>query len=160
MKKILWSVFLLTAAIFTSCSLDDNSQFASAGNGKLIVNFSIQDPTSGMATRAAIAPEAGEENIKTLDLIFFQSNSNGTGDFKGWKELIATSSTPLEMNTDMTFDFSDLGLNMADAYDILVVANMGNNYLPIDGSQTLDDWKAEIKSKNFKEVKAEIQGIP
>ena len=65
MKKILWSVFLLTAAIFTSCSLDDNSQFASAGNGKLIVNFSIQDPTSGMATRAAIAPEAGEENIKT-----------------------------------------------------------------------------------------------
>lgn len=157
MKKILWSVFLLTAAIFTSCGLDDNSQFASAGNGKLIVNFSIQDPTSGMATRAAIAPEAGEENIKTLDLIFFQSNSNGTGDFKGWKELIATSSTPLEMNTDMTFDFSDLGLNMADAYDILVVANMGNNYLPIDGSQTLDDWKAEIKSKNFKEVKAEIQ---
>ena len=157
MKKILWSVLLLATVVFTSCSLDDDRRFSSGENGKFIVNFSIQDPTSGLATRAAIAPEAGEENIKTLDLIFFTSNSDGSGNFKGWKELIATSSAPLVMNTDMAFDFSDLGLQMTDAYDILVVANMGNNYLPTDGSQTLADWKTAIQNSTYKEAKAKIQ---
>lgn len=157
MKKILWYVFLLTTAVFTSCRIDDEDRFSSGKNGKLIINFSVQDPTSGLATRAAIAPEEGEENVKTIDLIFFESNNNGTGTFKGWKELSATSENPLVMNTDMAFDFSDLGLNMTDAYDILVVANIGDNYLSADSSQTLDEWKAAIKSKNFKEAKADIK---
>lgn len=61
------------------------------------------------------------------------------------------------MNTDMIFDFSDIGLNMTDAYDILVVANMGDNYLPIDGSQTIEEWKAAVENKNFKEAKADVQ---
>lgn len=157
MRKIIWSVFLLTTFFFTSCSLDNDQRNSSEENNKLIVNFSIQDPTSGLATRASIAPEAGEENIKTLDLIFFTSNNDGSGSFKGWKELTATSSSPLTMNTDMAFDFSDIGLQMTDAYDILVVANMGDNYLPTDGSQTLADWKAAIKNCTFKEAKAKIQ---
>lgn len=157
MKKIVGSAFLLITALFASCSLDDDNRFSSGENGKFIVNLSIQDPSSGLATRAAIAPEDGEENIKTLDLIFFESNNDGTGGFKGWKELIATSSDPLKMNTDITFDFSDLGLKMNETYDILVVANMGNNYLPTDASQTLDDWKTEIKNRNFKAAKAEVQ---
>lgn len=157
MKKILWYVFLLTTAVFTSCRIDDEDRFSSGKNGKLIINFSVQDPTSGLATRAAIAPEEGEENVKTIDLIFFESNNNGTGTFKGWKELSATSENPLVMNTDMAFDFSDLGLNMTDAYDILVVANIGDNYLSADSSQTLDEWKAAIKSKNFKEAKSDIK---
>jgi hypothetical protein len=140
MRKIIWSVFLLTTSFFTSCSLDDDQRNVSEGNNKLIVNFSIQDPTSGLATRASIAPEAGEENIKTLDLIFFTSGSDASGSFKGWKELTGTSSAPLVMNTDMAFDFSDIGLQMTDAYDILVVANMGDNYLPADGSQTLEEY--------------------
>lgn len=124
MKKILWFVFLLTTIVFPSCTIDDDSRLSAGGDSKLIINFSIQDPTSGMATRAAVAPEEGEENIKTLDLIFFEMNSDGTGVFKGWKELTATSSSPLIMNTDITFDFSDLGLSMTEAYDILVVANV------------------------------------
>lgn len=157
MKKMVWYVFLLIPAIFMSCSLEDDSGLAPKENGRLTINFSIQNPASGLATRAAIAPEAGEENIKTLDLIFFESNSNGTGIFKGWKELTATPDAPLEMNTDMAFDFSDIGLKATDAYDILVIANMGNNYLPTDGSQTLDDWKTVIKNKNFKEAKAEVR---
>lgn len=157
MKKMIWCAFLLMQTIFMSCNLEDNSGLVPKGNGRLTINFSIQDPASGLATRAAIAPEAGEENIKTLDLIFFESNSNGTGIFKGWKELTATPSAPLEMNTDLVLDFSDIGLKTTDAYDILVVANMGNNYLPTDGSQTLDDWKTAIKNKNAKEAKAEIQ---
>lgn len=159
MRKIIWAVFLLTTSFFTSCSLDDDQRNASEGNNKLIVNFSIQDPTSGLATRASIAPEAGEENIKTLDLIFFASGSDASGSFKGWKELTATSSAPLVMNTDMAFDFSDIGLQMTDAYDILVVANMGDNYLPADGSQTLEEWKSAIKNSTFKEAKAKIRAF-
>ena len=112
-----------------------------------------------MATRAAIAPEAGEENIKTLDLIFFESNGNGTGTFKGWKELTSASGSPLEMNTDIVFDFSDIGLKTTDAYDILAVANMGSNYLPTDGSQSMDDWKNAIKNSNFKTARAEVQAF-
>lgn len=157
MRKILGTVFLLAATVFTSCSSDEDGSFSSGEKGKLIVNFSVQNPTSGLATRAAIAPEAGEENIKTIDLIFFSSNSDGTGSFKGWKELVATSGSPLAMNTDMAFDFADLGLQMTDAYDILVVANMDNNYLPADGSQTLEDWKNVIKSRNFKDAKATVR---
>lgn len=61
------------------------------------------------------------------------------------------------MNTDMVFDFSDIGLSMTEPYDILIVANMGDNYLPTDGSQTLADWKSVIQRKNYKEAKAEIQ---
>ena len=68
-------------------------------------------------------------------MIFFESNGNGTGTFKGWKELTSASGSPLEMNTDIVFDFSDIGLKTTDAYDILAVANMGSNYLPTDGSQ-------------------------
>lgn len=157
MKKTAWYAFLLIPAILASCNPEDDSGLVPKENSKLTINLSIQDPASGLATRAAIAPEAGEENIKTLDLIFFESNNNGTGIFKGWKELTATPDAPLEMNTDMAFNFSDLGLKMTEAYDILAVANMGNNYLPADGSQTLDDWKTAIKNKNFKEAEADVR---
>ncbi len=159
MKKILWFVFLLTTIVFPSCTIDDDSRLSAGGDSKLIINFSIQDPTSGMATRAAVAPEEGEENIKTLDLIFFEMNSDGTGVFKGWKELTATSSSPLIMNTDITFDFSDLGLSMTEAYDILVVANMGDNYLSPDSTWTLEEWKTVVKGKTFKQAKADIQAF-
>ena len=84
-------------------------------------------------------------------MIFFESNGNGTGTFKGWKELTSASGSPLEMNTDIVFDFSDIGLKTTDAYDILAVANMGSNYLPTDGSQSMDDWKNAIKNSNFKQ---------
>ena len=150
MRKILWYAFLLIPAVFTSCNLEDDSGLIPQENRKLTISFSVQDPASGLATRAAIAPEAGEENIKTLDLIFFESNGNGTGTFKGWKELTSASGSPLEMNTDIVFDFSDIGLKTTDAYDILAVANMGSNYLPTDGSQSMDDWKNAIKNSNFK----------
>ena len=154
MKKILWTVCFLTV-VFTACKEEDWSPIEE--NGTLVINFTIQNPSSGPITRSTIAPEAGEENIKTLDLIFFDSNSDGTGTFKGWKKLTATPEKPLTMNTDMIFDFSDIGLNMTDAYDILVVANMGDNYLPIDGSQTIEEWKAAVENKNFKEAKADVQ---
>lgn len=157
MRKILWYVSLLIPAVVTSCGLEDDSGLVPKENSKLTISFSVQDPASGLATRAAIAPEAGEENIKTLDLIFFESNSNGTGTFKGWKELTPASGTPLEMNTDIVFDFSDIGLKTTDAYDILAVANMGSNYLPANGSQSLDDWKNAIKNSNFKTARAEVQ---
>lgn len=124
MRKILWYAFLLIPAVFTSCNLEDDSGLIPQENRKLTISFSVQDPASGLATRAAIAPEAGEENIKTLDLIFFESNGNGTGTFKGWKELTSASDSPLEMNTDIVFDFSDIGLKTTDAYDILAIANM------------------------------------
>ena len=74
MRKILWYAFLLIPAVFTSCNLEDDSGLIPQENSKLTISFSVQDPASGLATRAAIAPEAGEENIKTLDLIFFESN--------------------------------------------------------------------------------------
>ena len=149
MRKILWYAFLLIPAVFTSCNLEDDSGLIPQENRKLTISFSVQDPASGLATRAAIAPEAGEENIKTLDLIFFESNGNGTG----------TSGSPLEMNTDIVFDFSDIGLKTTDAYDILAVANMGSNYLPTDGSQSMDDWKNAIKNSNFKTARAEVQAF-
>ena len=159
MRKILWYAFLLIPAGFTSCNLEDDSGLIPQENRKLTISFSVQDPASGLATRAAIAPEAGEENIKTLDLIFFESNGNGTGTFKGWKELTSASDSPLEMNTDIVFDFSDIGLKTTDAYDILAVANMGSNYLPTDGSQSMDDWKNAIKNSNFKTARAEVQAF-
>ena len=159
MRKILWYAFLLIPAVFTSCNLEDDSGLIPQENRKLTISFSVQDPASGLATRAAIAPEAGEENIKTLDLIFFESNGNGTGTFKGWKELTSASDSPLEMNTDIVFDFSDIGLKTTDAYDILAVANMGSNYLPTDGSQSMDDWKNAIKNSNFKTARAEVQAF-
>ena len=159
MRKILWYAFLLIPAVFTSCNLEDDSGLIPQENRKLTISFSVQDPASGLATRAAIAPEAGEENIKTLDLIFFESNGNGTGTFKGWKELTSASGSPLEMNTDIVFDFSDIGLKTTDAYDILAVANMGSNYLPTDGSQSMDDWKNAIKNSNFKTARAEVQAF-
>ena len=49
----------------------------------------------------------------------------------------------------MVFDFSDIGLSMTEPYDILIVANMGDNYLPTDGSQTLADWKSVIQRKKL-----------
>ena len=85
MRKILWYAFLLIPAVFTSCNLEDDSGLIPQENRKLTISFSVQDPASGLATRAAIAPEAGEENIKTLDLIFFESNGNGTGTSKAGK---------------------------------------------------------------------------
>lgn len=72
MKKVIWSFSLLVMALFLSCREDDADRFSSGQNDKLIINFSVQEPTSGLATRSAIAPEAGEENVKTLDLFFFR----------------------------------------------------------------------------------------
>ena len=70
MKKISWHILFLIPAVFAACNLEDDSGAALEENGRLTINCSIQNPVSGLATRAAIAPEAGEENVKVLDLIF------------------------------------------------------------------------------------------
>lgn len=57
----------------------------------------------------------------------------------------------------MVFDFSDIGLSMTEPYDILIVANMGDNYLPTDGSQTLADWKSVIQRKIIKRQKRKFK---
>ena len=140
MRKILWYAFLLIPAVFTSCNLEDDSGLIPQ---KQETDYQLQctRPRQRIGYTCGHRTGSGEENIKTLDLIFFESNGNGTGTFKGWKELTSASGSPLEMNTDIVFDFSDIGLKTTDAYDILAVANMGSNYLPTDGSQSMDDWK-------------------
>lgn len=54
MRKILWYAFLLIPAVFTSCNLEDDSGLIPQENRKLTISFSVQDPASGLATRAAI----------------------------------------------------------------------------------------------------------
>ena len=48
MKKILWSVCFLTV-IFTACKEED--WFPIEENGTLVINFSIQNPSSGARSR-------------------------------------------------------------------------------------------------------------
>ncbi len=62
MKKILWTVCFLTV-VFTACKEEDWSPIEE--NGTLVINFTIQNPSSGPITRSTIAPEAGEENLSS-----------------------------------------------------------------------------------------------
>ena len=74
MKKILWTVCFLTV-VFTACKEEDWSPIEE--NGTLVINFTIQNPSSGPITRSTIAPEAGEENIKTrFDIFRFKQRWN------------------------------------------------------------------------------------
>lgn len=68
MRKILWYVSLLIPAVVTSCGLEDDSGLVPKENSKLTISFSVQDPASGLATRAAIA--AGSRRREHKDTRF------------------------------------------------------------------------------------------
>ena len=158
MKHYLKVVLLFLIVALNSCVFDESSNNPDETNGKLMINLSVKDQSSGLATRSGIAPEAGEENVNSIDLIFFENGGNETGSFKAWKKLTSTAGEPLTMNTDIPLDLSALGLSTTATYNILVVANMGDGYLkPTPSTETLDDWEQSIKSLNFQDAKAKVQ---
>lgn len=84
-------------------------------------------------------------------MFFLRINGNGTGTFKGWKELTSASGSPLEMNTDIVFDFSDIGLKTTDAYDILAIANMVR--------KVWTTGKTPLRTATSKQPGAEVQAF-
>ena len=83
MKKILWTVCFLTV-VFTACKEEDWSPIEE--NGTLVINFTIQNPSSGPITRSTIAPEAGERKYKNTRFDIFRFKQRWNWYLQGWKK--------------------------------------------------------------------------
>ena len=105
-------------------------------------------------------PVAGENDIFTLHMLFFERSSTGKGLYKGFYSVEIPEGKPLNMNLPVSVVFNEeTGLSDQEAYNILLVANL-DYYLP-DG---LDAWKAILPGMRQDEVteltKAYVSGQP
>jgi hypothetical protein len=107
-----------------------------------------------ISTYATVAPENGEETVKSLYLLFFQPSNNNTGTFIEAVEVTGA----LSMNTTIPVTFpagSTLATN--GAYNVLAVANLTEgNYL---GGISISDWCKQLAGKTEEEVLEEAMAF-
>lgn len=152
MKRLIYSLLVAAVVPFASCVADDAGT-TSARSGKLSVYVTADGVQVGLAkTRATLAPEAGEDSVNDLHLLFFQSNSSGNGVFVDH----VTVEGPLSMNTQFDIDLTGTSVDIIEAYDILAIANVagtdGARYL---NGQEIDNWMQQWVGKTQREVMAQ-----
>ena len=152
MKKIFLILAGSIAVMFSSCIKDEPevNRYSSGKNFKL--NLTVVEQESEIRTRASIAPEEGEETVRSLYLLFFEDKSNGAGVFLNYYKV----NGPFIMNKDIVVDFQDGGMGGGDplnnntAYRILAIANLfDDTYF----SGTVEDW---LKTSFTAKTEAEI----
>jgi hypothetical protein len=100
-----------------------------------------------ISTYATVAPETGEETVKSLYLLFFQPSNNNTGTFIEAIEVTGT----LSMNTTISITIpAGSALSTSGAYNVLAVANLTENKY-LDGTN-INAWLAQLAGKTEKQV--------
>ncbi len=161
MKKILLFIISLAFLGVTACEQapgyyePDDQNGASSG-----FTMHLKAPWTPINTYAPVVPVAGENDIFTLHMLFFERSSTGKGLYKGFYSVEIPEGKPLNMNLPVSVVFNEeTGLSDQEAYNILLVANL-DYYLP-DG---LDAWKAILPGMRQDEVteltKAYVSGQP
>jgi hypothetical protein len=135
-KKLLLTLTMLGAVLFgaTSCLadvIDNNGEYIpSRQESSFFVRLSV--PSGNITTRstaAIVQPEAGETDVRSLHLFFFDENENFVGMVtKGDLDLAPASSCILTSGDLLEVDLTQPAahrLNNSTDYRILAVANLG-----------------------------------
>ncbi|MDR0765818.1 MAG: hypothetical protein LBF09_02625 [Odoribacteraceae bacterium] len=162
---------LLLAAMFlslASCQREWSLERSKAA-GEFTLTLSVADAD---ATRSSIPLEAGEDQVNSLHVLFFEESGDGSGKFLGYYEarnaddddpdnddLHGLLDPPLSSREQVRVAFGDITVVkdphdqgqtfIPDAdYSLLVVANIGE-YI---GARDVDDWIAAMIGKRESEV--------
>jgi hypothetical protein len=149
-KYILILCTILLAGVLPSCVLDDDVPGNSGTTGKsFTLKYTVEGRT--ISTYATVAPETGEDVVKSLHLLFFHASDDNTGAFIEALEVKG----PLSMNTTIPVVLppeTKLAIT-GTAYNVLAVANLTENkYL---GSTNIEDWCTLLKGRTEKMVMEE-----
>ena len=144
MKKLMLMALGFAGLMLASCQRDatsDPDTNGSSGNAPKL-NVSVQGMGAGQ-TRVSVGPEAGEETVNSLYLLFFDPSSDRSGEYKGYYPVTG----PLVMNTDIELsNLGDFGLSPSTAYKVLAVANL-DQYTPYLGSISIEEWLNSLSGK-------------
>jgi hypothetical protein len=163
MKKLLFTFLGISALLLGSCSLEDSTGVEPVDGMKLRVE--IPGLYNQADTRAV--SEEGEDEANSLYLLFFEPTADRTGRFLDYVEVampqVEDSENPgetidgtLSMLIDTNIDLTGTSLTTNNAYNILAVANLGDN-LYISGD--LEGWMSQWSGRSENDVMAEARGM-
>jgi hypothetical protein len=156
MKKILFTLTILTALLFaSSCQHDwDNgggNGSGTSGNEGFLLKINV--PGSNINTRMTIPSETGEDDVQVLHVLFFQAT--GAQQFIDVVEIRdrdtdgSLTGDKLDLSTPLLVRFREAPLlNNGTHYKLLVVANIDayiNNF-------SLNSWKANFVGQSYNNV--------
>jgi hypothetical protein len=100
-----------------------------------------------ITTYATVAPEQGEEEVRSLHLLFFQPSNNSSGTFIEAVEVNGT----LSMNTSIPITLPpNTSLTTSGEYNVLAVANLiEGDYL---GGTDFNVWKSQLRGRTEADV--------
>ena len=172
MKKILFTLTILSTLLFASCQSDFlGDEHRGGGNNSTAseegFRLRLSVPSGSINTRATIDSQWGEEYVYTLHLLFFDASS---GYFRGF--VVLDEETMPDLHNGETLDLSAplhvclqpetaRHLNNHTHYRILAVANITDFLCPIwfpenSTHTTLGQWEARFVT----EVNNITNGIP
>ncbi len=155
MKKLMLIALGFIGLTTASC-LHETPQGISPDSDSFILKLSVAGQETGATRAMPVDPEAGEENISSLYLLFYTPSSDRSGTYESYIKLDG----PLVMNQNIKVDMSaNPNLNATSAYKILAVANL-DQYAPYMGV-TISEWLSQLEGKTenyaYKQVIAYIE---
>ncbi len=141
---ILAPIFMLELCFFMLGSCIYDSEIEEIQNGNVLrLSVAVKQPGIQTAMRATVPSELGEDDITALYLLFFQPGGGLFVDYVKIENLIPYSSMAIDMS-------SHPSLGVSEAYDILAVANIGDDHY-ITGN--VDTWMQQWSGHDMDEVK-------
>ncbi len=154
MKKLMLIMLGFVGLVTASCQRDTPTGIDSGGDA-FTLRLSVAGHETGASRAMPIDPEAGEENIGSLYLLFYAPSGDRSGVYESYIKLDG----PLVMNQNIKVNMSaNPSLNATDAYKILAVANL-DQYAPYMGV-TVNEWLSQLEGKTesyaYKQITAYI----
>lgn len=159
MKKIFGFATLVCMLLF-SCNQDGlNNDNGGADSSVLSVTFKLNDIDAEVATRTNVDPVGNEQNVNSIYLFFFEASESQTGIFVDYIKVDA-SLAPFSMNAKYTLQTTGTTINVANAYNIVAVANIDDNhYISGNWDAWSASWTGHTEAYFHANAMAEILGV-
>lgn len=144
-RKILLRLTVVCLLLLMACA---DPTFNSIDGGKvnastLSLSLSVDGMGVEVATRAAVAAEQNETDVRTLTLFFFEPAADRSGVFVDWVEL-DNEPNLLPIGSPITIPVDGKDISASDAYNVIGVANAGD-YLPAGWKENWTGNEAEFR---------------
>jgi hypothetical protein len=160
MKRVILSVPVMLFLLLGSCSRESLTGGTTTTDGKLKLSIEVADikgasNSTRANTRAGISSEEGENTISTLYLLFFDRQTDRSGQFLGYVPVPMPTGT-MGMSIETTIDFP-IGLSKDGAYNILAIANIADGFYI--GDKTVAEWMSQWTDKSERYVMESSMGM-
>ena len=155
MKKILLTFSIILATLFALSCQSDWYEIGDNGGGNrptsgdgFLLRFNV--PGSSINTRMAVPSLPGEDDVRSLHVLFFDATTNLFVDYMVFRN---ADGSPLDLSAPIRVQFRDNPLlNHSDEYRLLVVANIGWFLNPYEAN-ALNNWLTSLNGESFASVK-------